>query len=76
MQLHVEFCNGFHQSTLSPDGMLLYGEVHASRGRAYPDLIDPVIKGSQLISVLVEDRLLPLLVLKQNLQRQGSFGQR
>lgn len=41
---------------------------------AYPDLIDPVIQGTQLISVLVEDGLLQLLVLKQDLQRQIWHG--
>lgn len=34
----------------------------------YPDLIDPIIQGPQLISVFVEDGLLQLLILEQSLQ--------
>lgn len=43
-------------------------------GEAYPDFIDPVIQGAQLISVFVEDGLLQLLVLKQNLHVHAAPG--
>ena len=67
-QLHVDACDDLQQRCIEPDGMLLCGQVHGSGGaQAYPDLIDPVIQGAQLISVFVKDGLLQLLVLKQNL---------
>ena len=43
------------------------------RGVAYPDLIDPLVQGAKLVSMLVEDGLLQLLVLKQSLQ-EANLG--
>lgn len=56
---------GIEFGIIQPHAQLPLG--WAGGAAAYPDLVDPVIQGAKLISLLVEDGLLQLQILIQSL---------